>query len=232
MLTKRSGVLFEFNSARLIKLAQSADCSFELLWSVGDFVPTDAPLIRIHGSNNKVNSAAVCRCVALGPERTLNQDVAYGLRLLVDVALGAVSSGPFEDPTTAVQAIDRIHDVLRHIVLRPLHTGEYADDDGELRLSVPSLTWDGVVELAFNEIRRAGAASPQITRRLMSALGDLVSLAPPDRKATLERQRWLLRESVEVSVDNPDDRRRALIQDPSGIGSSTDLVRSPRDVLS
>ncbi|GAB3546294.1 DUF2254 domain-containing protein [Arthrobacter tumbae] len=226
--TPRSGVLFEVDHDCMIDLARTADCSFEVLWSIGDFVPTNAPVIRIHGQPAEVETDAVVGCIAIGPERTLNQDVAYGIRMLVDIAIGAVSSGPFDDPTTTVQAIDRLHDVLRQIVRRPLHSGEYRDDDGVLRLSVPALSWDGFVELAFDEIRRSGAASPQITRRLMSALNDLLKLAPEDRRPALERQRKLLQESMTAAVEHPDDRLRALIQDPSGIGSAGGLSRSPR----
>ncbi|WP_299165612.1 DUF2254 domain-containing protein [uncultured Arthrobacter sp.] len=226
--TPRSGVLFEVDHDRMIDLAHTANVSFEVLWSVGDFVPTGAPVVRIHGKPDEVDIKATVRCIALGPERTLNQDVAYGIRMLVDIALGAVSSGPFDDPTTTVQAIDRLHDVLRQIVRRPLHSGEYRDDDGALRLSVPALTWEAFVELAFDEIRRSGAASPQITRRLMSALNDLLNLAPADRRPALEHQRELLAASMAAAVEQSDDRRRALIPDPSGIGSAIGLSNSPR----
>ncbi|GAB3537107.1 DUF2254 domain-containing protein [Arthrobacter tecti] len=225
---ERSGVLFEIDHGRLVNLAHKVDCSFEVLWSVGDFVPIGAPLVRIHGTPEHLNITELVRCVVLGPERTLNQDVAYGIRMLVDIAMGAVSSGPFDDPTTSVQAIDRLHDILRHIVRRPLHTGEFHDSEGELRLSVPALTWDGFVELAFNEIRRTGAASPQITRRLMSALNDLLSIAPQERCPALEHQRTLLQEATLAAVRQPEDQQHALIQDPSGIGSAPDLSRSPQ----
>lgn len=225
---KHSGVLFEVDHDRMVSLAKNASCSFEVLWSVGDFVPDGAPLVRIHGTPENVRTTAVVKCVALGPERTLNQDVAYGIRMLVDIAIGAVSSGPFGDPTTTVQAIDRVHEILRDIVRRPLHSGEFRDADGVLRLSVPALSWEGFVKLSFEEIRRAGAASPQITRRLSSAIDDLLEIAPAERRPALDQQRALLQESVRSAVQRPDHPETAMVPDPTGIGSSADISQAPR----
>jgi hypothetical protein len=111
----RGGVVFAVGSERLVALARRAGCRLELLWAVGDYVPKDAPLIRIAGEPGTLSRSAVTRCVALGPERTLNQDVAYGVRMLVDIAERSLAAGPFADPTTVVQAIDRLHDIMRQI---------------------------------------------------------------------------------------------------------------------
>ncbi|NOJ64114.1 MULTISPECIES: DUF2254 family protein [unclassified Arthrobacter] len=159
----------------------------------------------------------------------MNQDVAYGLRMLVDIAIGALSSGPFEDPTTAVQSIDRIHDVLRHIVHRPLHSGEFSDDQGSLRLTMPLLQWHGFVLIAFEEIREAGSESPQVARRLKFALEDLIAVAPPDRRACLEHQLTLLTNHVTSSASHRRNQQFPLASDPSGIGSAIDLVTSKSD---
>ncbi|MBA3427409.1 MAG: DUF2254 domain-containing protein [Actinobacteria bacterium] len=92
-------------------------------------------------------------------EPTLDEDVAYGVRLLVDVAERSLSDSPFLDPTTAVQAIDRLHDILRQLARRPFPDGRHHDSTGAVRLTVPAMTWDASVRLAFDEIRMAGAGS-------------------------------------------------------------------------
>ncbi len=99
--------------------------------------------------------------LTFGLERTLDEDVAYGFRMLVDMAERALSESPFLDPTTAVQAIDRIHDGLRQLAQRRLHDGRHFDARGVCRLVVPTMGWDEYVHLAFDEIRMAGAASPR-----------------------------------------------------------------------
>lgn len=219
-----SGVVFKIDHQRLVVLAERADCCLELLWAVGDFVPTGAPLLRVVGDPHRLARHDVVRSIALGPERTMNQDVAYGIRMLVDIAERSLAAGPFDDPTTAVQAIDRLHDILRQLIGRPLHSGRHHDANGTLRLSAPSMRWEGYVRLAFDEIRQTGAASPQVTRRLMSALDDLLAVAPPERRPPLERQRELLTELAGGTAPNAADRHAAVLPDPSGLGSAVELV--------
>lgn len=224
VVARPGGVVFNVSHERLVSAAERADCRLELLWAVGDFVPTGAPLVRIIGNPTALSHAAVAGSVVLGPERTLNQDVAYGIRLLVDIAERSLSSGPFEDPTTAVQAIDRLHDILRQIARRPLHDGRYRDAAGTLRLTVPTMLWDGYVRVAFDEIRQTGAGSPQVSRRLKAAFDDLLTVAPPDRQPALERQLALLGEIATLAAETDTDRDQAMRPDPSGIGSATQLV--------
>ncbi len=222
-----SGVIFGIGHDRLVGLAERADSRLELLWAVGDYVPAGSALVRVVGARDRVSAKAVTGCVALGPERTMNQDVAYGIRMLVDIAERSLSAGPFADPTTAVQAVDRLHDILRQIARRPLHAGRYEGPSGTVRLLVPTMQWDGYVRLAFDEIRQAGAPSPQVARRLRAALLDLLTVAPPDRHAALERQLALLDEDVVAAPATDADRDAALAPDPSGLGSGDAFV-APR----
>src|SRR5215213_4908786 len=92
-------------------------------------------LFEITGKTSEIDRNAALEAVELGLERTLDHDVAYGLRLLVDIAERSLSGGgPFLDPTTAVQAIDRLHDCLRQLASRPFPDGRYRDQKGKVRL--------------------------------------------------------------------------------------------------
>jgi uncharacterized membrane protein len=148
--------------------------------------------------------------------------------MLVDIAERSLSAGPFADPTTAVQAIDRLHDILRQVARRSLHSGIYEDATGTVRLLVPTLTWDGFVHLAFDEIRQAGAGSPQVSRRLCAALDDLLSVATPEQKPALHRQLTQLRQLVSETAGTDSDRDMATLPDSSGIGSAAALVTPSR----
>lgn len=226
VVTRKSGVLFKVEHDRLVALAERSDCCLELQWAVGDYVPLGATVVRVVGDPGGLAHREVLKCLALGPERTMNQDVAYGIRMLVDIAERSLASGPFDDPTTAVQAIDRLHDILRQLVRRPLHSGLYHDQNGAVRLSVPTMRWDGYVRVAFEEITQAGAGSPQVARRLKSALADLLSVAAPERRAPLERQLAML-EALFAAASTSEDRAVGLVADPSGIGSAVDLITAP-----
>src|SRR4029079_8081479 len=102
---------------------------------------------------------------------------SYGPRVRVCIAERSLSDSPFLDPTTAVQAIDRLHDCLRQLAPRPMPDGRYHDAEGRLRLVERVMTWDRFVHLGFDEIVLAGARSPQVSRRLLTALLDLRSVA-------------------------------------------------------
>ena len=96
--------------------------------------------------------------------------------MLVDIAERSLSDSSYLDPTTAVQAIDRLHDNLRHLARRRFPDGTYRDETVAVRLTVRVMTWEAYVHLAFDEIRQAGADSPQVARRLRAALDDLLTL--------------------------------------------------------
>src|SRR4051812_48310920 len=231
------GNLIRVDRPALVAAARRADCVLELVPVLGDFVVGGAPLIRVHPSTRSGGSADgspagrlratdVTRHVLLGPERVHTEDLAYGFRKLVDIAVRSIAQ-PFNDPTTAVQALHRLHDLLRQIAARSLPSGEHRDEDGVVRLIERTVSWDGYVRLAFDEIRLAGASEPQVTRKLCAALADLKSVAPPDRQEPLDRQLRLLQAAVRRSHDDEEDIVAALTPDTEGIGSGADVTAAP-----
>ena len=217
----KSGVVRFVGCDVLVKAARKADVTLELVPGVGEFVPAGSPLFRVHGDASGLAESTVGSSVVLGLERTLDQDVPYGFRMLVDVAERSLADSPFQDPTTAVQAIDRLHDCLRQMARRPFSDGTYRDEDGRVRLVMQAMDWEGYVHLAFDEIRLAGAGSPPVTRRLRAALEDLLAIAPAERRAPLERQLELLAASTEAAVAEPRDVELSLQPDPQGMGVDT-----------
>jgi uncharacterized membrane protein len=158
--------------------------------------------------------------LSLKLEPTLDEDVAYGMRLLVDIAERSLSESPFQDPTTAVQAIDRLHDILRQLARRPFSDGRIEDEHGELRLLLKTMTWEDYVHLAFDEIRMAGAGSPQVSRRLVAALADLRRVAVPSRVEALDHQLELLRAATKEAMVDERDVDFALDPDREGVGAA------------
>lgn len=213
-----SGVITQIDHKALVHIAQSGDCVLKLLPALGEFVPAGAALFEISGQLERVDAGAALRSVKLGLERTLDRDMAYGLRMLVDIAERSLSDGPFLDPTTAVQAIDRLYDCLRQLAPRPFPDGKFHDESGELRLVTSAMTWDDYVHLAFDEIRIAGAGSPQVARRLHAALEDLLAVAPQERKRCLQEQLALLSSATRQAIRERRDAVQASQRDRSGIG--------------
>lgn len=222
------GNLMRVDRAGLVAAARRADGTLELVPVLGDFVAGGTPLLRVHPPSHaaRVGAAEITRHVLLGPERVHTDDLAYGVRKLVDIAVRSIAQ-PFDDPTTTVQALHRLHDLLRLLAPRPLPSGEHRDEDGVVRLLERTVTWDGYVRLAFDEIRMAGASEPQVSRKLCSALEDLKAVAPADRQAPLDRQLRLLTAAVRRAHDDEEDVVAALTPDTEGIGSGADVTTAP-----
>ena len=228
MVAPKSGVLVAIDRQRLVRagrrlpIASCTSCRRSALRSVRGTAAASRRR-REHGLDR---DAAIGR-LEVGLERTLDEDVAYGFRMLVDMAERALSDSPFLDPTTAVQAIDRLHDGLRQLAVRDLPDGRWYDDEGRLRLTVPVMEWDAYVHLAFDEIRIAGAQSPQVSRRLTAALHDLLGVAPPQRRSVLQEQLELLQRRLDTIEEAERDRAFASTPDPQGIGVAAGEADGP-----
>jgi uncharacterized membrane protein len=124
------------------------------------------------------------------------------------------------DPTTAVQAIDQIEDLLRQLGARHLEVGQVQDETGALRVMFPTPTWEDFLSLAFDEIRFYGATSLQVMRRLRTALYDLASVVVPERQQAIRHYLAHLDLTVKNAVTYTDDQTSALQQDRHGLGLS------------
>ena len=214
----RSGVITSLDRDRLVSIARETDTVIEIVQAIGDFVPQTAPLLRIHG-DAPMRHAPFTDCVALGMERTMQQDPAFGFRQLVDIAEKGLSPA-INDPTTAIQCLDEMHDLLRRLVTRAFPSGQRFDSDGRLRLAFPVVSWDGYVSLACDEIRHYGRDSIQVHRRMRSMIADLLSIAPEERRAALERQLQLLDAAADRHLPDEADRITARQADEQGIGGA------------
>jgi uncharacterized membrane protein len=208
-----AGVVAKIGIDGLVAAAVREGCVLELCARMGDFVPRDAPLLRVHGAET-ARLADTAKLVVLHDERTHDLDPAFGVRKLVDIAVRSAS----EDPTTTIEALHRIHDSLRQLAWRPFPSGRHTDAAGELRLIVPVRDWEDFVRLAFEEIRLAGAAQPQIARGLRAVLEDLKTVAPDERQAALDEQRELLDAAVRRAYDEESVTRHARVADMQGLG--------------
>jgi uncharacterized membrane protein len=215
----RSAVVLAINLTALVKLAKAADGVIELLPRVGDFVATREPLFRLFGGARTLSDRILQSQVALGPERTIEQDSTFAFRVIVDIAIKALSQA-INDPTTAVLALDQLHRLLRVVGRRHLHDDSVYDDHGELRLILPTPNWDEFVELVFSEIRLYGASNFQVARRLYAMLDDLMAILPDTRRPALQRQLSVLNQTLERLHLLPDDLALSRHPDRQGLGGS------------
>ncbi len=177
------GVVQQIDDQALLQLAEERSATICLLRSVGEFVPAGAALLEIYGEDMP-DEQVLRAAVHLGNERTLDEDVGFGLRQLVDIAERALSPG-VNDPTTAVQVIDQLHDLLRRLATRTLPPRQRVTDDGRLALYVPQPAFADYVTLAVDEIAHWGADAERVQRRLRVMLDDLHDAALPEHRPAL-----------------------------------------------
>ena len=210
-------VLVSLDRPRLVRLAESHDAVIELVHAVGDHVPGAGALLDVYGSQ-AIPGKQLRKALATGDERTFRDDPAFTIRMMVDVAIKALSPA-VNDPTTAVQALDRIEDVLRYAAAKQLSVGVVTDGAGVIRLVYPTPTWEDLVELALHEIRAFGAGQYQVARRVRALLDALMTDLPQHRRPALETENALLADAVEHSYSQA-QRADALVPDRQGLGMS------------
>jgi uncharacterized membrane protein len=217
--SRTDGAVLAFDVRGLVALGERADCVIELVPQVGDFIAANDPIFRVFGDVPKLAEGVLSRSIALGQERTMEQDPAFAFRILVDIASKGLSPG-INDPTTAVLAIDQIHSLLRAVGDRDLGDGRMHDSGGRLRLVYRTPSWEDLVVLAVTEIRQFGSSSIQIARRLRAMLEDLIENLPETRAVVLRMELALLGRSADQWFAQPEDRALAEAGDLQGVGGT------------
>ncbi len=205
--------------ADLIEQARQADAVIELVAAVGDTVLELTPLMRVYEARSALDEKRLKSCVETGDERTFEQDPKFALRLLVDIAIKALSSA-INDPTTAVQALDQIEDLLIRLGRRHLENGVYHDAQGVLRLVVPFPTWEDFLRLALDETLFCGGNSVQVMRRMKALIQNLLTVLPAERHAALKHWDKRLQGTIDRAFEDAEEKKDASVADRQGLGIS------------
>ena len=213
-----AGAIQAVHAAGLVRWARRHDCVLVLRQAVGDFVPSGRVLMEVYGDVPAHAERQLRSLVAFGVERTIDQDAGFAVRIMVDVAIRALSAA-VNDPTTAVQVLDHLEELLRVMGTTSLERrGELRDDAGRLRVVVPSQRWEDFLSLGVTEIREYGARSIQVMRRLRTLLEGLREEVLEDYRPAVDEEMRRLDATVEASFGGSVDLDRAMTSDRQGIG--------------
>jgi uncharacterized membrane protein len=219
-----SGVVLAVNLKGLAREARRCGCVIEFAAQVGDFLATDEPLFYLYGATTSRGDDSEQRLqnfVALGSERTMEQDPMFAFRIEVDIALKALSPA-INDPTTAVLAIDQLHRLLRLVGKRSLANCAVSDESGKPRVLFRTPDWEDYVHISFREIRQCGAGSLQIERRLRAMIENLMKTLPPERHGALRRELILLDATIMREHMFEEDIALARVPDTQGLGGASE----------
>ncbi|WP_334171086.1 DUF2254 domain-containing protein [Sinomonas sp.] len=215
----RSGYVQAFHHDQLVAVLAAQDLLAVMVPMVGEHVVAGAPLLRVWGREGGAPSArgrgdvarALGQSVRIGYERTMEQDVAFGIRQLADIASKALSPA-INDPYTAIQAVDHLSSVLAALAVRRHGTQTAADASGTVRLYVPGRDFEYLLDLALGQVRRYGANEPRVVRALLRACRDLAWFGDADHRVVVRRYVATLMDDVARMVPQVADREPLLAE--------------------
>ena len=216
----RAGAVQAIDARGLTRFARAHGCLVVVPRAAGDFVPEGATLMEVYGGESLGAEAEqrLRSMVALGVERTIEQDPAFAIRVMVDIAIRALSPA-VNDPTTAVQVLNHLGETLRLIGTTPLGGGpERAAQGREPAVIVRTRRWEDFVTLAVTEIREYGGSSVQVVRRLRALLEELHESVLPEHREAVEDELARLDATLAEHWKDSVDLDRASSADRQGIG--------------
>lgn len=201
LTARSSGFLAHADEDELLAAAVDADAVVSVDRAPGEFLVSGVPFAsawrsdagplspeELDGLGSRVASA-----VAYGSERTQVQDVAFGLRQLVDVAVKALSPG-INDPTTARHALGHVSGLLGELTGRDLGPRVLRDEEGTARVVLRRPGFADLLELALEQPRRYGEADPEVLGALFRLLAEVAwNSRGDDQRAAVSAQLGRLR---------------------------------------
>jgi uncharacterized membrane protein len=179
VMSEASGYIRFVDTRRLVAIAKHYHVTIRVLRRVGHFVPAGIPLIMISKGNRlpPEGTAELLAAFDLGPTRTLQQDVEFGVLQIVDVALKAISPA-VNDPTTAINCIDQLSRILIRFASREPPEDLLYDPPGIVRASIGSIHFERLLDAALEQIRMYSKTDVAVSLRLLRALGDIAASTP------------------------------------------------------
>ncbi len=223
---RSAGVLAEVDADMLADAAGAGGVVVRVVPRLGQFVAHGGILLRVSGNAAALDLDLVVSAFQLRKESDVHHDVSFGLRELVDIAERALSPG-VNDPSTAVQVLDELHDILRRLARRRLPAPVRNAPGGEPLLILPRMEFDDFVRLALDEIRQYGSSSVQVLRRIRELVLDVLSVAPAHRRGELVAQLELVEAAAQRSFPDAHDRPHTVMAEPAPRARTTMPPRRP-----
>jgi uncharacterized membrane protein len=189
--------------------AMPAGTTARLRVGVGSFVAPDTPVAAVWPAPTDDGcSDAIRRSIGIGEERTMQQDLGFGVTQLVDVALRALSPG-VNDPNTASDIARNLGVILLRVWERP-ETGARRVE-GDRSLLRHTIDREDLLESAFGPLRRHGAGDASVVTTMLETLAmvraETIRRGLPGPIQPLERAMEAIVEEFERGEPSPTDRR-------------------------
>lgn len=180
VLSETSGYIRFIDMAKLVSLSSLFHVKVRVVRRVGQFVPARTPIFMVYKGDRltPARCAELLSAVDLGPSRTLQQDVEFGVLQIVDIALKAISPA-VNDPSTGVTCVDQLSRILIRFASRDTASPLLYDSANVARVSIPWINFDRLLDAAFEQIRLYSSGDLAVSLRMLRALGD-IAMSTPD----------------------------------------------------
>lgn len=216
--TRHPGVLAAIDRGALLKLANATGGFVEVIPQVGEYMSGRTGVLRIYNGTADPSPKLAESVFVLSRQRTTQQDALFVMRILVDIAIRAISPA-INDPTSAVQVIDRVEALLLKLYERHPGPTYVVDSTGEPRALIHAPQWIEYFDLASTEIRQYGRETIQIHRRLRAMHNHLLDVVTGEERKRVELELQILDEMAVKYMITAHDLRMARESDRLGIGS-------------
>ena len=206
---RRNGYIQNVDNPALLRLAREHQTIVRMERGIGDFAVEGTPLVSLALKDLPAKEliAGLQAAYSIGRHRTLQQDSAFGIRQIVDMALRALSPG-FNDTTTAIMCVDYLTAILGRLASRNIPSS-HRYENGELRVIAIGPTFASLAAEAFDQIRASACGNVGILLRMLGALQTIASLtASPVRRQALHEQMEGIAELAARTIESPHDRTR------------------------
>jgi uncharacterized membrane protein len=231
MLSEVSGYVRFVDIPALVGIAKSCHVTLRVLGRVGQFVPAGSPLLMATKAGRVAPEklAEIREAFDIGPSRTLEQDIEFGVLQIVDIALKAISPA-VNDPTTAITSIDQLSRILIRFVSREPLSPLYYDPPGVLRVSFPWIDFDHLVTSAFEQIRMYSKGDVAVSLRMLRALAAIAaaSVDPAEKSRLYEQARRTVAGCAERLSEEELTPLRARFLAFEKAGAAQNAVESPK----
>lgn len=209
----RTGYIQRIDTDGLLALACTRQFVVRMECGVGAFIIEGTPLVAVAGAT-MLDARAISQLQAVytvNRQRTVDQDAAYGVQQIVDVALKALSPG-INDTTTAVMSVDYLTAILARLARRRFEPPlRYAED--KLRVIACCPTFARLLAVAFDPIRWSAVGNITVLARLLEAVELLADLTTsPTRRQALLQQAQQVHDTIQRSVTPPMERQALIVQ--------------------
>jgi uncharacterized membrane protein len=209
----KTGYVETLDADALLEVARTLETLLRMEHGIGDFVVAGTPLVSLRdpGDLDDTTTARLNATYVIGRQRTVEQDVAFGIRQIVDIAMKALSPG-INDTTTAVMCVDQLAAILTRLAMRRI-AAPYWRDQGVLRVMARSPSFESLLSEGFDQIRQNAEGNVAVLLRLLNALETIAGVTKSQRRRlVLEQKIEDIAETSARSIASPRDRDRLAIR--------------------